>query len=46
MVRIEQDGVTICKYDFTYATTPVIFPYHPWRTNAYTLALQQVKSMA
>ncbi len=43
MVRIEQDSVTIRKFDFTYATTPVIFPDHPWRTNAYTLALQQVK---
>ncbi len=42
-VRIENNGVTIRKYDFVYANTPVIFPNHSWQTNVYTLALQELK---
>jgi RHS repeat-associated protein len=42
-LRIENNGVTIRKYDFVYANTAVIFPNHSWQTNVYTLALQELK---
>jgi RHS repeat-associated protein len=42
-VHIRNNGLDVRRYNFTYASNPVLLPYHPYSSGGYTLTLLGVQ---